>query len=112
MECFVERTHSTNRSTPRTRPQAASRSTTTGTLKPLVNALHLVGDRRRVATIRGWNARSFGAVLPVVSTRLATPDMHAHVTLRVAYSLAYTRDRTDSPDPTRRTEQGLNAIHR
>jgi len=45
VEWFVERTHSTNRSTPRTRLYAASRGATTDTLNVLVNGLHLAGSR-------------------------------------------------------------------
>jgi hypothetical protein len=70
VEWFVERTHSTNRSTPRVRPYAASRSTITDALKALVSWLHLVGDERWAATIRGRDIRSLGAVHHVHSGTL------------------------------------------
>jgi hypothetical protein len=63
VECFVERTHSTSRSTPRTRPHAESRSTITDALKVLVSELHLLDGRRWTATIRRRDVRFCGAVL-------------------------------------------------
>ena len=49
----MERTHSTNRSTPRTRPRAGELAATTNALKALVSGPHLTGGRRWLATIRG-----------------------------------------------------------
>jgi hypothetical protein len=68
LEWFVERSHSTNRSTPRTRPSAPRRSTATDNPKVLVNGSLLVGGRRLAATIRGRDARLCGAVLLVYCT--------------------------------------------
>jgi hypothetical protein len=70
VECFVERTHSTSRSTPRTRPHAESRSTITDALKALVSELHLLDGRRWTATIRRRDLRFCGAVLHVHSSAL------------------------------------------
>jgi hypothetical protein len=49
----VERTYSTNRSTPRTRPHAGELAATTNALKALVSGPRLVGSRRWFTTIRG-----------------------------------------------------------
>ena len=69
VEWLEERTHSTNRSTPRIRPCAGSWSTTTDTLEALVSGRRRVDSRRWTPTIRGWDARSWGAVLHMGSSR-------------------------------------------
>jgi hypothetical protein len=73
VEWFVERTHSINRSRARVRPYAASQLTITDMLRPLVSGLHLVDGERWAATIRGRDARSFGAVLLPSSGALQGP---------------------------------------